>query len=658
MPFLITMSPIAWEEAFTLIGLTLRELDSPHQAEFYTSGRTSNEAAFLYQLMVRAYGTNNFPDCSNMCHEASGYALIDSIGIGKGTVTMEDFGLADAIFVFGQNPGTNHPRMLETLRDAVKRGARVVCFNTLKERGLERFTDPQSPVEMLTNGFSPLNTSYYCPKIGGDFAAVRGMVKALLELEEAGTEKGMAVFDWPFIHAHTEGVDTWLQQVRATTWPHIEIQSGLTREALSEAAGIYASSEKTIFTWAMGITQHRHSVATIQEMVNMLLLLGNIGKPGAGACPVRGHSNVQGDRTMGINEHPSPAFLDRLEAQFHFAVPREPGHAVVEAIHAMADHRSKVFVGLGGNFAAAAPDTAKTEQALRQCDLTVHISTKLNRSHLVTGKQALILPCLGRTDIDRQASGVQHVTVEDSFSMVHSSEGVWEPLSSQMKSEPAIVAGIALATLGNHPIDWLAMAADYDRIRDAIAATIAGFEDFNRKIVAPGGFYLGNSARRRQWRTPTGKARMRTHALPVSILPEQAASAMDDTTLVLQTLRSHDQYNTSIYDLNDRYRGVRGERKVLFINREDMTRLGFQENELVTLTSLWNDGVNRRVSGFRLIPYDVPQGNLAAYFPETNPLVPLDSLGEGSCTPTSKSIAVRLSLNQNDGALIIGKPGH
>ncbi len=635
--------PIDWAAAFALIGNTLRGLSSPDLAEFYTSGRTSNEAAYLYQLFVRAYGTNNFPDCSNMCHEASGRALGDSIGIGKGTVTMEDFEQAEAIFVFGQNPGTNHPRMLETLRDAVRRGARVVCFNTLKERGLERWADPQDPLQMLTNGSSALNTAYFCPRIGGDLAAARGMAKALLEWEESGGRAGLAVLDWAFIHAHTEGIEAYLDVVRATSWSHIEAQSGLTRAALTEAAGVYADSGRTIFTWAMGITQHRHSVATIQELVNLLLLLGNIGKPGAGACPVRGHSNVQGDRTMGINEHPSPAFLDRLEARYGIGMPRKPGHAVVEAIGAMASGQARVFIGLGGNIAAAAPDTVRTEAALRRCDLTVHISTKLNRSHLVTGREALILPCLGRTDIDRQSGGVQHVTVEDSFSMVHASEGVWEPLSPSMLSEPAIVAGIAMATLDRHPVDWQAMIADYDRIRDEIAATIPGFEEFNRKVAEPGGFYLGNSARQRRWQTQSGKAAFRAHALPSSILPEAAASQVDSRTLVLQTLRSHDQYNTSVYDLDDRYRGIRGERKVLFIHPSDLERLGFAADERVDLHSLWDDGVDRSVSGFRLVPYDLPPGNLAAYFPETNPLVPLESVGDQSGTPTSKSIAVRLT---------------
>lgn len=630
--------PITWDAAFALIGTTLNDLDSPHQAEFYTSGRTSNEAAFLYQLFVRSFGTNNFPDCSNMCHEASGYALTGSIGVGKGTVTIEDFHHTDAVFVFGQNPGTNHPRMLDTLRDVMKRGKEVVIFNTLKERGLERFQNPQSPVEMLTDGATDMHSAYYCPKIGGDMAAVRGMVKAMLEREEAGE----TIFDHAFIAAHTDGMTDYLDQVRATDWAHIVEQSGLSRADLTAAAQRFARAERVILTWAMGITQHRHSVATIHEFVNLMLLRGQLGKTGAGLCPVRGHSNVQGDRTMGINERPAETFLAALDARFGISTPREPGHATVAAIQAMLCGDAKVFIGLGGNFAAATPDSAQTAKALQQCRLTVQISTKLNRSHVTPGKQALILPCLGRTDIDLQVGVPQQVTVEDSFSMVHASGGVVTPPSEHLLSEPAIIAGIAHSTLGNHPIDWHAMVQNYDRIRDLIANTVPGFTDFNRRLRQPGGFYLGNSAREQQWRTPTGKVIVHRHALPQHILSERAAHLLTERTLVMQTLRSHDQYNTTIYGMDDRYRGIKGARKVVFINPADIARLGFTAGQLVSIRSLWDDHQERAVHGFTLMPYAIPVGNLAAYYPETNPLVPLDSMGEFSHTPTSKSIAVEL----------------
>ncbi len=635
--------PISWDDAFALIGDTLRGLDSPDQAEFYTSGRASNEAAFLYQLFGRAYGTNNFPDCSNLCHEASGYGLISSIGIGKGTVTIDDFEEADAVFVFGQNPGTNHPRMLDTLREVIKRGARVLCFNTLKERGLERFQHPQDAVEMLTNGSTPMHTDYFCPKLGGDMAAVRGMVKVLIELEQQAQARGEAVFDHDFIRTHTLGMDDYLAQVAATSWEQILEQSGLTRAEIEHAAHAYAEAKTVICTWAMGITQHRHSVPTIHEIVNLLLLRGNIGRPGAGACPVRGHSNVQGDRTMGINEKPPVALLDALQQRLNFAVPQHHGHAAVDAIRAMRDGSARVFIGLGGNFAAATPDTAATEAALRNCELTVQISTKLNRSHLIVGKQALILPCLGRTDIDHQAAGIQQVTVEDSFSMVHASGGVIEPLSDMMRSEPAIIAGMAKATLGDsNPVEWQALADNYDRIRDLIADVIPGFSDFNARLAQPGGFYLGNSAAELRWNTPSAHALVHSHALPAHILPADVAALLTERTLILQTLRSHDQYNTTIYGLNDRYRGIKGERRVLFINPADIERLGFAAGDRVTLSSIWSDGVQRRAEDFRLVPYDIPAGNLAAYYPETNPLVPLDSVGDYSHTPTSKSIAVVL----------------
>lgn len=635
--------PISWDNAFALIARHLNGLTSPDQAEFYTSGRASNEAAYLYQLFVRAYGTNNFPDCSNMCHEASGVALGQSVGVGKGTVTFDDFEHADAIFVWGQNPGTNHPRMLEPLREAVKRGAQVVCVNPLKERGLERFQHPQHPLEMLTNGDRPTNTAYFRPALGGDMALLRGMAKFLLQWErEAQATGAPAVFDHAFIAEHTAAVEAYLEVVEASSWEQIVQQSGLGLADIEQAARMYARAEKVIMCWAMGITQHRHSVPTIQEIANLMLLRGNLRVPGAGLCPVRGHSNVQGDRTMGINERPPVALLDALERRFGFAVPRHNGHNTVEAIRAMLDGKARVFIGLGGNFAQATPDTERTAQALRNCELTVQISTKLNRSHLIHGQQALILPCLGRTDIDLQGEGPQAVTVEDSFSMVHASNGQLKPLSRQMRSEPAVIAGIAAATLGSKPVDWHWLVADYGRIRELIADTIPGFEGFNQRLQHPGGFYLGNSAGQRQWKTPSGRANFKANALPDDLLHESVRASGQVPDLIMQSMRSHDQYNTTIYGLDDRYRGVKGQRDVLFANEADIIRLGFNPGDKADIVSLWGDGRERRVKGFTLLAFDIPAGQAAAYYPEVNPLVPLESVGDGSHTPTSKFVAIRI----------------
>ncbi|MGE8321957.1 MAG: FdhF/YdeP family oxidoreductase [Pseudomonas sp.] len=633
----------SWEAAFALVAQHLRSLDSPDQAEFYTSGRASNEAAFLYQLFVRAYGTNNFPDCSNMCHEASGVGMSETLGVGKGTVVFHDLELADAIFVIGQNPGTNHPRMLEPLREAVKRGAQVVCFNPLKERGLERFQHPQHPFEMLSNGSAPTNTAYFRPALGGDMAAMRGIAKYLLQWErEAQANGAPAVFDHAFIAAHTRGIDAYLETVDATPWAHIVEQSGLTQAEIELAARMYRKAERVIMCWAMGVTQHRHSVATVQEIVNLQLLRGNVGKPGAGLSPVRGHSNVQGDRTMGIDEKPNAALLDAIEKRFQFRVPRAHGHNAVLAIKAMEEGRAKVFVALGGNFAQATPDTPRTHAAMRNCALTVQISTKLNRSHLVTGRDALILPCLGRTEIDLQANGPQGVTVEDTFSMVHISHGQLRPRSPHLRSEPWIIAGMAQATLGKQPIDWEYAVADYGRIRSMIADVIPGFTDFNQRLQHPGGFHLGNNAADRTWRTATGKARFSPHPLPEQLVNAKVLARGDKPDLILQTLRSHDQYNTTLYGLDDRYRGVFGLREVVFVNQADIRRMGFEPGEQVDLVSLWEDGLERRVSGFRLVAYDVPEGQAAAYYPETNPLVPLESYGDGTYTPTSKFVAIKV----------------
>ena len=637
--------PIGWDDAFALIARHIRAMDNPHQMELYTSGRASNEASWLYQLFGRMNGSNNFPDCSNMCHEASGTGLKRSIGVGKGTIRLDDFDHADAIFVFGQNPGTNHPRMLHSLRHAADHGAKIVTFNTLRERGLERFADPQKPLEVVTSKAGTISSTYYQPNLGGDMAAVRGMVKVLAEnhfaLIAAG-EKGL--FDDVFINAKTEGLDAYLASVAATEWPQIVQQSGLTEQQIREAAAIYQSAERVICTWAMGITQHKHSVDTVREIVNLQLLFGQLGKKGAGLCPVRGHSNVQGNRTMGIDEKPAQAFLDSLGKHFNFEPPRETGHNTVEALEAMLRDEIKVLIALGGNLAAAAPDSPRTEEALRRCGLTVQISTKLNRSHLCPGAvDALILPTLGRTEQDIQATGSQFITVEDSFSMVHASEGVGKPIADTQRSETSIVAGIAHAVLGSEKVDWLGLAADYNKIRDHIAATIPGFSDFNVRCDIKGGFYLGNAAAEFRFNTPNNKAQFSAARLPDSLFPQLGDVEVPFT---LQTLRSHDQYNTTIYGLDDRYRGVYGQREVLFIHPDDMAKLGFTAGENVDIETLWNDGITRKVSGFKLVPYNIPAGNLAAYYPETNPLVPLSSFGDGSGTPTSKSVPVRITRSE------------
>ena len=616
--------PVGWDEAFATIATALNGLASPDEAIFYTSGRTSNEAAFLYQLFVREYGTNNLPDCSNMCHEASGVALTEQLGSGKGSVTLEDFEQADAIFIFGQNPGTNHPRMLGELRSAAKRGCRIVAFNPLRERGLERFADPKAPAEML-GASTRIASEYYQPRIGGDLAVATALCKVVVE---------RGAVDRIFIDAHTRGFDAFADALRETSWDALERESGLGRAQLEEAAQVYIDSLATIVCWGMGITQHPRSVATIQMLANLLLLRGNIGKPGAGPCPVRGHSNVQGDRTMGIYEQPSPAFLDRLGAAFDFQPPRKHGYDTIAAIEAMHDGRAKVFFAMGGNFAAATPDTARTHEALRRCALTVHVSTKLNRSHVVHGRNALILPCLGRTEIDVQASGPQAVTVEDSMSMVHLSSGMNPPASGQLLSEPAIVARLATATLPRSRTPWMQLVEHYDGIRDRIAQVIDGFDDFNARVRVPGGFHLHHPGRECVFPTASGKAHFFPHAL--------GSAAKPNDLFQLMTVRSHDQYNTTVYGLDDRYRGVHGVRKVCFISAHDLQRLGWNDGDTVDIVSVWHDG-ERSVHGFRLVEYDIPHGCLAAYFPETNALVPLDHHAERARTPASKSIPVRLA---------------
>jgi formate dehydrogenase major subunit len=629
--------PIAWDEAFALIGRELRALESPNQAEFYTSGRTSNEAAFLYQLFVRRFGTNNFPDCSNMCHEPTSVGLPESIGIGKGTVILDDFAQADAIFVIGQNPGTNSPRMMTELRNASRRGAPIVVLNPLRERALERFAAPQNPVEMITLGSTRIAHEYCQVSVGGDVAALKGIMKLILEAHDAALRtSGEPVLDPAFIEQHTHGFDAFAEDLRRTSWNDILRVSGLSREQIERVAAIYMKSKAVIVCYGMGITQHRHGSENVQQIVNLLLLRGNFGKPGAGICPVRGHSNVQGDRTVGIDEKPKPELLDRIEKVFGFKPPRAHGHTVVDTVQAMIDGSAKIFIGLGGNFVAAVPDKPIVESAMRRLRLTVAISTKLNRGHLIHGEKALILPCLARSDIDIQKAGRQSVTVEDSMSMVHASSGLLRPPSKQLKSEVAIVCGIARATLDNDGIVWSAFEEDYDLIRERIEDVFpALFGDFNRRIRQPGGFHLTTPPRDRVWNTPTGRANF-------LLFKGVAEDPLVDNASVLQlaTLRSHNQYNTTIYGLDDRYRGVFGGRMVVFMNETDMKARGIAPDALVEIESLADDGQKRVVRGFKARPYNIPKGSIGAYYPETNPLLPLAHHDVKSKTPAAKSIPV------------------
>jgi molybdopterin-dependent oxidoreductase alpha subunit len=623
--------PIAWDDAFRLVGDELRALGSPDEAVFYTSGRTSNEAAFLYQLFVRRFGTNNLPDCSNMCHESSGAALGETIGIGKGTVTLDDFARADLIFVVGQNPGTNHPRMLLALEEAKDAGARIVAVNPLPEAGLLRFKNPQR-VRGLVGSGTELADRFLQIRVNGDLALFQAMNHLLLQRE---SRRPGQVLDHEFIDASCEGFEPFARHLDDLDWAQVERATGLGRAEIEATVDMVLAADRVIVCWAMGLTQHRNSVATIREIVNFTLLRGNVGKPGAGLCPVRGHSNVQGDRTMGIYEKPSSAFLDALEQEFGFAPPRDDGFDTVDSIRAMRDGRARVFVGLGGNFAAASPDAEVTGDALRRCTLTVQVSTKLNRSHVVCGETALILPCLARSDRDVQRGGRQLVTVEDSMGEVHASSGRLPPVSSDLRSEVAIVAGLARHALDPDPaLDWAGFVDDYSKIRDRIERVVPGFEDYNERIREPGGFRLPNGPRdERRFATPTGRARFTVNVLDVLEVPEGS--------LLLQTLRSHDQYNTTIYGLDDRYRGIEHGRHVVFVHTGDLARLGWRDGDLVDVVSD-ADGVERRARGFRIVAYPVAPGTCAAYFPEANVLVPLDSTAETSNTPTSKSVVVRL----------------
>ncbi|PAZ12519.1 hypothetical protein CLM62_29250 [Streptomyces sp. SA15] len=631
--------PIGWEEALSLMARELRELDSPDEALFYTSGRLANEAAFLLQLFTRAYGTNNLPDCSNMCHESSGAALTQTLGIGKGTVSLDDIHNADLVFVVGQNPGTNHPRMLSALEETKRNGGSVVAVNTLPEAGLMRFKHPQRPRGVLGRG-TVITDQFLHIRAGGDLALFQALNLLLIQAED---EDPGTVLDHDFIRKHSTGFDAFAEHARKTSWEDVLTATGLTREEIEQVHERVLKARSVIVCWAMGVTQHKHGVATIREMVNFLMLGGNLGRSGAGVCPVRGHSNVQGDRTMGVWERMPQSFLDALEREFGFTPPKKHGYDSVDAIRAMRDGKAKLFLGVAGNFVRAAPDSEVTEQAMRRCRLTAHISTKLNRSHTVCGETALILPTLGRSDRDIQAGGEQFVTVEDSMSMVHASRGRLAPASDDLLSEVAIISRLARRTLGDFPaIPWEEFEADYGTVRDRISRVVPGFEDFNERVNQPGGFLLPNPVNDLTFRTPTGKAVFTCNDL--AMLRPPAGH------LILQSLRSHDQWNTIPYAMNDRYRGIHNGRRVVMVNPEDIASLGLADLQTVDLVSVWHDGTERRAEDFRVVPYPTSRGSAAAYYPETNVLVPLDSVADVSNCPTSKGIVVRLEPAADDRA--------
>ncbi|MFI9200899.1 FdhF/YdeP family oxidoreductase [Streptomyces sp. NPDC053048] len=619
--------PVTWDRAFDIIAEELHALAGPDEAVFYTSGRTSNEAAFLYQLLAREFGTNNLPDCSNMCHESSGSALTETIGIGKGSVHLEDLHQADLIIVAGQNPGTNHPRMLSALEKAKNNGAKIITVNPLPEAGLERFNNPQNARGLAGCG-TRLTDLFLQIRLGGDQALFRLLNKLILETEGA--------VDTAFINEHTHGFEDFARAARAADWDETLRATGLQRAEIEKALRMVLDSRRTVVCWAMGLTQHKHAVPTIREVVNFLLLRGNIGRPGAGVCPVRGHSNVQGDRTMGIFERPSTAFLDALQKEFGFAPPREHGLDVVRAIRALRDGQAKVFFAMGGNFVAATPDTHVTEAAIRRARLTVHVSTKLNRSHVITGARAMILPTLGRTERDHQATGDQFVTVEDSMGMVHASRGRLKPASPHLLSEPAIICRLARRVLGtDSTTPWEEFEADYARVRDRIARVIPGFDNFNARVARPGGFTLPHGPRdSRTFPTTTGKANFTAADVEYPHAPEGR--------LLLQTLRSHDQYNTTIYGLDDRYRGIKNGRRVVLVHPDDARTHHLPDGSYADLVSEWTDGTERRAPGFRVVHYPTARGCAAAYYPETNVLIPLDHTADTSNTPASKSVVIRL----------------
>ena len=624
--------PVSWEQAFQIVADGLNRLSSPDEAAFYTSGRTANETAFLYQLFVRAFGTNNLPDCSNMCHESTGTAMTETVGIGKSTVAYDDFGKADLIIVLGQNPGTNHPRMLSALEECKRNGGKVIAVNPLPEAGLIRYKNPQKVRGILGKG-TAIADQFLQIRAAGDMALLQRTSKKVLEAEDARPGQ---VLDHAFLAEHVSGFEEFAAHIRAVDETEVLAATGLTSAEMDAFAEAYLAADRVIITWAMGITQHKKAVATIKEIVNLLLLRGNIGKPGAGASPIRGHSNVQGDRTMGIFEKMPESFLDALEKEFGFPVPRAHGHDALKAVTGLARGDVKVFIALGGNFVGAISDTAVAEAAMRGAQLTVQVSTKLNRSHAVVGREALILPTLGRSEIDLQATGAQFVSVEDSVCAVHASHGAVKPVAAGLKSEVAIVAGIAKATLGaKYGIDWDAFVDDYDVIRDHISRVVPGFENFNADIRKKDGFVLPNGPRdSRTFHTRTGKAMLTVNELEHLERPEGR--------LILQTFRSHDQFNTTIYSLNDRYRGIKKGRDVVFVNPDDIAELGLVDGQRVDIFTEWHDGVERVVRNYRVVEYPTARGCAAAYYPETNVLVPLDSAAEGSNTPVSKGVIVRL----------------
>ena len=631
--------PINWHDALGLISDELRSLGSPDEAVFYTSGRVSNEAAFVLQLFARAYGTNNLPDCSNMCHESSGFALHETLGTGKGTVSLEDLHHADLIFLVGQNPGTNHPRQLSALEQAKRNGARVIAVNTLPEAGLLRFKNPQKARGVIGGGVRIADRFLHI-RSGGDLALFQGLNRLLLESEDA---RPGAVLDHDFIGSHTSGFEEFARHARSVAWEDVLRATGLARADIERVRDDVLRSERVVVCWAMGVTQHKHGVPTIREIVNFLLLRGNLGRAGAGACPVRGHSNVQGDRTMGIWEQMPDSFLDALRDEFGFDPPRGHGLDSVNAIRAMHEGRIKVFLGVAGNFVMAAPDTAFTEVAMRRCRLTAHISTKLNRSHTVCGETALILPTLGRTEVDVQSGGEQFVTVENSMSEVHTSRGRLQPASRQLLSEVAILCRLARRTLdGGAGIPWARFEGDYGAVRDRIANVVPGFHDFNRRVTRPGGISLPNPVNEGVFGTSTGRALFTCNDWEMPQAPEGH--------LLLQTLRSHDQWNTIPYTNNDRYRGIHGSRRVVLVNPEDLTELGLSEGQGVDLVSVWTDGTERRAEGFQVVPYPTSRGCAAAYYPETQVLVPLDSVADISNQPTSKGLVVRLDSRDSEAS--------
>ena len=620
---------ISWDELFLKIGTHLKSLASPDDAVFYTSGRTSNEAAFLYQLFVREFGTNNFPDCSNMCHESSGVALNETLGIGKGSVKLDDFYKADLIIIAGQNPGTNHPRMLSALEKAKKNGAKILAINPLKETGLVAFSNPQT-VGGLLGAKTALADQYLQVRINGDVPLFKAFLKYLYKAEKTTGE----VFDWTFIKEKTQGIEALLEDLERHDFEQLIRDSGLQLKEVEEAAELIKSSQNIIGCWAMGLTQHKNAVDTIRELVNILLVKGSIGKPGAGTCPVRGHSNVQGDRTMGIWEAPPQAFLDKIQAQFGFDPPRKHGYNTVEAIKAMHEGKVGLFFAMGGNFLSATPDTSFTAQALRKCQLTAHVSTKLNRSHLVTGEEAFILPCLGRTDSDVQGDEPQFVSVENSMGVVHKSMGKLSPVSAQLLSEPDIVRRLAKATLGNtSKVNWDYLVQHYDHTREAIERTISGCENYNQRVRQLGGFYLPNGPRQGEFKTVSQKAMFSINRYSPIVL--------SDTEYLMMTIRSHDQFNTTVYGLDDRYRGIFNERRVILMNQNDIQKAGLVAGERVDLCN-YHGGVTRTAPNFVVVPYSLPERCVATYFPEANTLVPINSYADRSMTPTSKAVIIEI----------------